>query len=217
MVLKTQYKDGIEIGIDEAGRGPLFGRVYAAAVIIDDRFDCTQVKDSKKYTSKKKISMAYDYIIKNSLAYGIGYADQLVIDKINIRQATFSAMHQAIGQVCNKIKKTDKLYLLVDGNDFKPYLTLVDEMYTTLPYYTIKGGDNTYASIAAASILAKVSRDKYIDRLCQQFPKLIEYYEIDKNKGYGTKKHIDGIKKHGITVFHRETYNICKNMSKIDL
>ena len=102
---------------------------------------------------------------------------------------------------------------MIDGNYFKPlsYLNKKTGKIETFPYTTVEGGDNKYASIAAASILAKVERDKYIDELCGQNPTLAEYYGIDSNKGYGAKKHIDGIKEHGITIWHRRSFGICKN------
>ena len=113
-----------------------------------------------------------------------------------------------------KEEKKDYNYnLLIDGNYFNPITTFNKKTnkLETVPYLTVEGGDNKYASIAAASILAKVERDKYIDELCEQNPTLSEYYGIDSNKGYGAKKHMDGIKEHGITIWHRRTFGICKN------
>ena len=204
-----------EIGIDEAGRGPLFGRVYTAAVVLPkdkDLFDHSLMKDSKKFTSKKKINEVYEYIKKNALAYNVSYEDENTIDKINILQATFKSMHNSVRNILqNKPidKKIEKL--LVDGNNFKPYTYLSNNHITQLNHICIEGGDNKYSSIAAASILAKVERDKYIEELCEKNPELEEKYGILKNKGYGTKKHIDGIKEYGITDFHRKTYGLCKN------
>ena len=215
-----------EIGVDEVGRGPLFGRVYTAAVILpkDDSFDCSMVKDSKKFTSKKKIQEAAEYIKKNAVAWYVSFEDEKKIDEINILQATQLSMHTSILEVKKQFnqafKKKDKeerkdysYHLLIDGNYFKPitYLNKVTNKIEMLPYTTIEGGDNKYASIAAASILAKVERDKYIDELCNENPYLSEYYSIDSNKGYGAKKHIEGIKEHGITIWHRRSFGICKN------
>jgi len=215
-----------EIGVDEVGRGPLFGRVYTAAVILpkDTTFDCSMVKDSKKYHSKKKIDEAAKYIKDNALAWYISFEDEKTIDEINILQATQLSMHSSIKEVrkqFNKIlqehgKEEQKDYsynLLIDGNYFKPitYLDKKTNKIESIPYITIEGGDNKYASIAAASILAKVERDKYIDDLCQLYPKLAEHYSIDSNKGYGAKKHMDGIKEHGITIWHRRSFAPCKN------
>jgi len=228
-VLKNCYIEDeniFEIGVDEVGRGPLFGRVYSAAVILpkDGTFDCKMVKDSKKFHSKKKIEEASDYIKKNALAWYISFEDEKKIDEINILQATQLSMHHSILEIRKqlnkkfyengKIEKKDYNYhLLIDGNYFKPY-TYLDKKTNKLEsisHITVEGGDNKYASIAAASILAKVERDKYIEDLCNQNPNLIENYGIDSNKGYGAKKHLDGIKEHGITIWHRRTFGICKN------
>jgi ribonuclease HII len=114
----------------------------------------------------------------------------------------------------NQIEGKDYSYsLLIDGNYFKPitYFNKRSGKVETIPHLTVEGGDNKYASIAAASILAKVERDRYIDELCQQNPTLAEYYGIDSNKGYGAKRHMEGIKEHGITIWHRRSFGICKN------
>ena len=204
-----------EIGIDEAGRGPLFGRVYTAAVVLPkdkDLFDHSLMKDSKKFTSKKKITEVYEYIKKNAIAYNVSYEDETTIDKINILQATFKSMHNSVRNILqNKPgdKKIEKL--LVDGNNFKPFTYLNNNHITQLNHTCIEGGDNKFCSIAAASILAKVERDKYIEELCEKNPDLDDKYGILKNKGYGTRKHIDGIKQYGISEFHRKTYGLCKN------
>jgi ribonuclease HII len=206
-----------EIGIDEAGRGPLFGRVYAAAVILpkEDTFEYHRMKDSKKFHSKKKIEEVANYIKENAIAWAVEYEDEQKIDEINILQATQSAMHKAIRGVLKKIENHENTILLVDGNYFKPLL-IQNASKTKLEhikYVTIEGGDNKFCSIAAASILAKVERDKYIDDLCVENPELSERYGIDTNKGYGAKKHLDGIKQFGITKWHRKTFGICKSYS----
>jgi ribonuclease HII len=206
----------IECGIDEAGRGPMFGRVYAGLVVLpkDDTFDHSQMKDSKKFHSKKKIEQVAEYIKQHAIAWAVEYEDEQTIDDINILQATQSAMHKCIKNILKQLKIEDinNMLLLVDGNYFKPY-SLLNSSKTKLEYIKyqmIEGGDNKYTSIAAASILAKVERDKYIDDLCLQNPELVEYYGIDSNKGYGSKKHMDGIKQYGITKWHRKTFGICK-------
>jgi ribonuclease HII len=209
----------IEIGIDEAGRGPMFGRVYAGVAVLpkDDSFDHSLMKDSKKFHSKKKIEQVADYIKENAIAWAVEYEDEETIDDINILQATQSAMHKGIKNVLSQLSKLteinyDKILLLVDGNYFKPYtfLNKNKQKLDNLKYQMIEGGDNKYTAIAAASILAKVGRDNYIDELCIQNPELIEHYGIDTNKGYGSKKHMDGIKQYGITKWHRKTFGICK-------
>ena len=211
-----------EIGVDEAGRGPLFGRVYTAAVVLpkDDSFDHSRVKDSKKFNSKKKIEEAADYVKENAIAWYVSFEDENVIDEINILQATQRSMHSSIletrKQLIGQMKDNGsnyKIELLIDGNYFNP-ITILNKTTSkieTIPYTTIEGGDNKYTAIAAASILAKVERDKYIDDLCQQNPTLSEYYGIDSNKGYGAKRHLDGIKEYGITIWHRRSFGICKN------
>ena len=221
--LQKFYKEDaniFEIGVDEAGRGPLFGRVYTAAVVLpkDDSFDHSRVKDSKKFHSKKKIEEVADYIKENAVAWYVSFEDEKVIDEINILQATQRSMHSCIletrKQVIGKMANSDyKIELLIDGNYFNP-VTILNKKTSkieTIPYTTIEGGDNKYTAIAAASILAKVERDKYINDLCEQNPTLSEYYGIDSNKGYGAKRHLDGIKKYGITIWHRRSFGICKN------
>ena len=221
--LQKFYKEDaaiFEIGVDEAGRGPLFGRVYTAAVVLpkDDSFDHSRVKDSKKFNSKKKIEEAADYVKQNAIAWYVSFEDEKVVDEINILQATQRSMHSCIletrKQIIGKMKeKNYKIELLIDGNYFNP-ITMLNKTTSkieTIPYTTIEGGDNKYTAIAAASILAKVERDKYIDELCEQNPTLSEYYGIDSNKGYGAKRHLDGIKEHGITIWHRRSFGICKN------
>ena len=226
--LKTCYNEDdniYEIGVDESGRGPLFGRVYTAAVILPKHsiFDHSQIKDSKKFHSKKKIEEVAEYIKHNALAWYVSFEDEQIIDNINILQATQKSMHTSILETRKQFNKISKeqnktefqdysYYLLIDGNYFNhiTYLNKQTNKMDTMPFKTIEGGDNKYSAIAAASILAKVERDKYIADLCQEHPDLIDKYCIDRNKGYGAKKHIDGIKEHGITIWHRRSFGICK-------
>ena len=213
-----------EIGIDEVGRGPMFGRVYSAAVIlpINDTFNYECLKDSKKFTSQKKITEVADYIKQHALFWAICYEDEKAIDTLNIRNATLKAMHNAISAIiakyndnANNINETDLntlFYLLIDGNDFKcyTYFCKTANVIKQLNNVLVEGGDNKYCSIAAASILAKVERDNYIRAMCVEFPKLDTYYGLLSNKGYGTIKHMEGIKKYGISKWHRTTYGCCK-------
>lgn len=211
----------IEIGIDEVGRGPLFGRVYASAVVLPktDEFRHCDMKDSKKFTSKKKIDAISEYIKQNAIAWSVKYEDESTIDRINILQATQLAMHNCISDILHQLKVINpelnlkNILLLIDGNYFKPFTHFnpISNKFETIIYHTIEQGDNKFTSIAAASILAKVERDKYIDELCEEYPELKEKYKIDTNKGYGSKHHLDGIKQHGITQWHRKTFGICKN------
>jgi ribonuclease HII len=211
----------IEIGIDEAGRGPLFGRVYSAAVVLPDNntFNYELLKDSKKFTSESKRIDVANYIQANALFWAVSYEDEKIIDSINIRQATLTAMHKAIKIILNSyyeknssVCSNEMCYLLVDGNDFKPftYYCETTNIIKQLNHVLVEGGDNKYCSIAAASILAKVEHDKYIKEMCTNFPKLDIYYGLLSNKGYGTSKHIEGIKKYGISKWHRTTYGCCK-------
>jgi ribonuclease HII len=212
-------KPFIEIGVDEAGRGPMFGRVYVGAVVLpkDSKlFDFSKMKDSKKFHSDKKIKEAAEYIKLHAIAWSVKYAEHTEIDRVNIRRATIDCMHQAINEIMEKMNTSaDKLYLLIDGNDFIPMMKLCGggESYIQIPHICVESGDNTYASIAAASILAKVSRDEYIGEMCKEYSELVEKYDLGNNKGYGTKKHMDGIREHGISKWHRRSFGLCKDFA----
>jgi ribonuclease HII len=221
MSLQPYYNENtniMEIGVDEVGRGPMFGRVYCAAVVLpkDNSFRHDLMKDSKKFHSKKKIEEIAEYIKKNCISYSIAYEDEKSIDKNNIKIATHMAMHSAIKNINNYRKDS---IILVDGRDFKPltYMDIEEEIIKEVPCVCIEGGDNKFTAIAAASILAKVERDKYICDLCKEYPKLDEYYELTKNKGYGTAKHMDGIRKYGITCWHRKSFGLCKDATEINI
>ena len=169
MTLQICYQDSTttEIGVDEAGRGPLFGRVYTAAVVLpkDDSFDHHEMKDSKKFYSVAKINRIADYIKNNATAWSVKYADADVIDRINIRQATLQSMHNAIKDVMEQVSSKNEeadYQLLIDGSDFKPFMKWDGNVSRQIPHECVVGGDNTYTAIAAASILAKTERDKYI-------------------------------------------------------
>ena len=174
-------------GIDEVGRGPLAGSVYACAIIFERDFIIPEVKDSKKLSEKKR-EFLVEIIKENAISYNIGTASEMEIDKINIRQASFLAMHRAIEGL-----DIQPDYLLVDGFD------LPDSIIQSAGI--IKGDDKSF-TIAAASILAKVSRDAYMKDLDKKYPN----YKFAKNKGYGTKEHIEAIKKYGITPVHRKSF-----------
>jgi ribonuclease HII len=217
----TEHK--YEVGVDEAGRGPLFGRVYTGAVILPPAtagFDFSLMKDSKKFSSDKKIREVAEYIKQHAVAWAVSYEESEVIDRINIRRATLQCMRKSINTLIDahiedteQPKPTTQDYLLlIDGNDFIPLGKYNEEMdqVDTYTHVCVEGGDNTYACIAAASILAKVARDDYIEKLCDQHPVLDEMYALRGNKGYGAKKHMDGIREHGITQWHRRSYGICK-------
>ena len=212
---KCHFENGdsslMEIGVDEAGRGPMLGRVYTAAVILpkDDSFNHSLMKDSKKFHSEKKIREAAEYIKANAVAWCVTYCDEKEIDQHNIRNATHISMHKSIKGVMKNAY--NNYHLLIDGNDFKPLMVMDDEVgLVQVPHICFEGGDNTYSAIAAASILAKVTRDMYIEELCKEHPYLNTNYDLLKNKGYGTAKHMEGIRTHGISPFHRKSFGICK-------
>ena len=222
-----EEEDIMEIGVDEAGRGPLFGRVYTAAVVLPkdiNYFDHTLMKDSKKFHSKSKIVKVAEYIKENAIDWSVTYEDEKTIDEINILQATQKSMHHSVHNILSKKNQNSNNYrtktkvfptsvqLLIDGNYFNPisFYDKESKKINVVPHICIEGGDNKYSAIAAASILAKVARDQYIDDLCDKYPELAEKYAIDTNKGYGAKKHLDGIKEYGITPWHRKSFGICK-------
>ena len=193
-----------EVGIDEAGRGPFFGPVYAAAVIWGNAPDNEMIKDSKKL-SKKKRKEALEWIKENVKAYGVGCCSSQEIDQYGILNATKKAMEKAINNI-ELIPKKSKYKLLIDGIGWEKM-----EFETTLPKIEIESvvkGDAHFRNIAAASILAKEAHDHHIDQLCSDNNDLDEKYDLLSNKGYGTKKHIEGIKKHGLSEFHRHSFNI---------
>jgi ribonuclease HII len=206
--MKTFYIDKDEIGIDEAGRGPLIGRVYAAAVIwgdIDEKEmpDEVRVYDSKKMTRNQR-KKAYKWIIENVKGYGIGYAEPEEIDKINILQATRMSMKRAIEDLKDKQKNIEiPSRLIIDGCRW-------EDKFENFKSYSIVKGDSQYYSIAAASIIAKEEHDKHILELCEEYKDLNEKYDLLNNMGYGTKKHIDGIKKYGPSKYHRVTFKPIK-------
>lgn len=202
-----------EIGVDECARGPMFGRLYVAAAILpkDNSFRHELMKDSKKIKSRVKMRELSDYIKQHAIAWHIHFIEASVIDEINIRQAVLRGMRESIKQVMLKIGSEDVM-LVVDGNDFPPYTTFDNETETLreIPSVTVEKGDGTYSFIAAASILAKNAHDEYILELCEQYPLLKTRYSLHENVGYGTAKHLAGIREHGITQWHRKTYGVCK-------
>jgi len=215
--------DVIELSIDEAGRGCLFGRVYMACVVLPkdpNAFNGKDIKDSKKFSSKKKINQVAEYIKTHARAWHVEYVDETVIDKINILQAVMQGMHVCIRETILKIYREtgEKLPLsdfiaVIDGNYFKPFVSydMEKKEIVELNSVTVEQGDAKYMAIAAASILAKTARDAYIAEMCDKFPVLDEYYGLRSNQGYGTKKHLEGIRKYGITKWHRRTYGCCND------
>ena len=201
--MQSYYKkNSIEVGLDEVARGCMFGRVYTAAVIwpieLNDKIQL-KIKDSKKLSKKKREELYY-YIIDNACEWNISYMEPDVIDNINILEATLKSMHKNIDNLVIDID-----HILVDGTNFKKY--------KKIPHTCIINGDSKYYSIAAASILAKVEHDWYIENLCKENKELDIKYDLLNNMGYGTKKHMEGIKKYGISEHHRKSFGICKMYS----
>lgn len=193
MLLPYLQENRIEAGCDEAGRGCLAGAVYAAAVILPPDFKNEMLNDSKQLTEKQRYALR-SVIEESALAWAVGIVSPEEIDQINILNASFLAMHRAIDQL--KIRPE---HLLIDGNRFNPY--------PDIPHTTIVKGDGKYLSIAAASILAKTYRDDYMNQLHREYP----VYDWDHNKGYPTKKHRAAIAEHGISPYHRKSYNLLGN------
>jgi len=204
-MLKQFYeKNKLEVGLDEAGRGCLLGPVCISGVIWlnEDPDKEIILKDSKKCSEKFR-NKCYDYIINNCISYHIQLIDNHEIDKKNILQCSIEGMHLCLDEISKNIHFDT---ILVDGNHFKCYYS--KELDEYIYHKCIIKGDNTYKSIAAASILAKTYRDNYIIQLVKDYPEL-EKYDIQNNKGYGTKKHMEAIEKYGITKWHRKSFKPC--------
>lgn len=190
MLLSHYYEGLVEVGCDEAGRGCLAGSVYAAAVILPPDYENELLNDSKKLSAKKRYTLRAE-IERDAVAWAVGVVTPEEIDKINILNASFLAMHRALDQL-----KVRPEAVIVDGNRFKPY--------QELPFTTIVKGDGKYLSIAAASILAKTYRDDYMQVLAKEYPQ----YDWQSNMGYPTKKHRQAISEHGVTPYHRKSFNL---------
>ena len=198
MLASHYYQGKVEAGCDEAGRGCLAGSVYAAAVILPEDYVNDELNDSKQLTDRRRKQLR-EVIERDAVAWAVGVVSPDEIDKMNILNASILAMHRALDQLSVRPEA-----VIVDGNRFKPYRTVVDGRTVTLPHTTIVKGDGKYLSIAAASILAKTYRDDYMDQLAAEYPQ----YDWLSNKGYPTKKHREAIRKFGITPFHRKTFNM---------
>ncbi|WP_456102903.1 ribonuclease HII [Prevotella sp.] len=190
-MLKSHYYENlIEAGCDEAGRGCLAGSVYAAAVILPIDYQNELLNDSKKLSAKKRYLLREE-IERDAVAWAVGIVTPEEIDKINILNASILAMHRALDQLAVRPEA-----VIIDGNRFKTY--------QDLPSTTIVKGDGKYLSIAAASILAKTYRDDYMLSLAKEYPQ----YDWQSNMGYPTKKHRLAIREHGVTPFHRKSFNL---------
>lgn len=203
--LKLYYdKELLEVGIDEAGRGCLSGRVYVGAVILPKEIEgdmYKQIKDSKKL-SRKKRKVLRRYIERIAIAYSVAYAEPEEVDSLNILGATLKTMHKAIDGLSIEPEQ-----ILVDGNHFNIYTS---KSCTFIPHELVINGDNIYYSIAAASILAKVYHDEYVEELCKNEPELQEKYDWKNNMGYGTRSHMNGIQEYGISKYHRKSFKPCR-------
>ncbi len=198
------------LGVDEVGRGCLFGDVVAAAVMLpnelphDDKWQ--QIKDSKKLTEKKRKTLR-DFILQHAICYGIGECSPQEIDKINILQASHTAMMKAIKQAHNMLQEKSHPQnidnVLIDGDRFSQVIILPDDTY--ISHECVINGDNRHLCIAAASIIAKCYRDEKIVQSCKENPSW-SLYGFEKNKGYGTKQHFDAIKKYGTLQDHRLSF-----------
>ena len=205
MLASHYYQGKIEAGCDEAGRGCLAGSVYAAAVIFPEDYQNEELNDSKQLTDRKRHELRA-IIERDAIAWAVGIVTPEEIDKINILNASFLAMHRALDQL-----KVRPEAIIVDGNRLRPYVdrsrTAVDAVQNApspLPHTCIVKGDGKYLSIAAASILAKTYRDDYMDELAEQYPQ----YDWKSNKGYPTRKHRDAIRQYGVTPYHRMSYHL---------
>lgn len=190
MLLPYLHEDLVEAGCDEAGRGCLAGAVYAAAVVLPKDFRNELLNDSKQLTGKQRHALR-EVIEREAVAWAVGIVSPEEIDKINILNASFLAMHRALDRL-----SVSPQHLLIDGNRFRKY--------RDLPHTTVVKGDGKYLSIAAASVLAKTYRDDYMNGLHKEYP----LYGWDGNKGYPTKKHRAAIAAHGTTPYHRMTFNL---------
>lgn len=204
MLESHYYQELVEAGCDEAGRGCLAGSVYAAAVILPHNYDNPLLNDSKKLSLKARYTLR-EQIQRDAISWAVGVVTPEEIDRINILHASFLAMHRAIAQL-----KIQPEALIIDGNRFDPYYPEANTSQPNhspkkpLPHTCIVKGDGKYQAIAAASILAKTYRDDYMDELDREYP----VYDWKKNKGYPTPKHRAAIAEHGISPYHRRSYNL---------
>lgn len=199
---KLRYKedDAVEVGLDEAGRGCLLGRLYVGAVVfsndLEDFFDngvaLKTIKDSK-VISKRKRDILYDYIQECALDKATAFAEAEEVDRLNVLQADLTCMHRALDSLQVPVDR-----VLVDGDHWRPYKDTEG--------YAIVDGDAQYLSIAAAGILAKVARDRWIDEIVQTYPDWDNWYGLRTNMGYGTAQHMKGLSEHGAVSEHRRSY-----------
>lgn len=209
MNLQRQFVDGcVEVGIDEVGRGCLFGPVCTCAVYVPASVEIPEtlkIRDSKKTTPKQRQKIMEFVLNTPSIKFETCLIDNTRIDEINILQATFEGMHKAIDSL-----KIMPEHLLVDGNNFRIYTN--PKTGEIIPHKCVKQADDKYLHVSLAANIAKYTRDLWIEKLCQMNPVLDEYYSLSSNKGYGTKSHMEGIRQYGITRYHRQSFSPCSNM-----
>lgn len=199
-MLELSLYGGIEVGLDEAGRGPLAGSVFAGAVLLPPGFRDERLNDSKKMTEHDRYALR-EVIEREAVAWGVGEVTAAEIDEINILNASFRAMRRAFAQLQERLPKGVEVErLLVDGNRFRPGMLVI-------PYECVVKGDAKLAPIAAASVLAKTYRDDYMIRLNEEYP----VYGWDRNKGYPTRIHREAVAKHGLSPYHRVTF--CRRLA----
>lgn len=202
-MLKPYMMQGVvEAGCDEAGRGPLAGSVFAAAVILPAGFTSDILNDSKQLTERQRYALR-EVIEREAVAWAVAEVTAEEIDKINILQASITGMHRALAALKDKQGRSIvPEHIIVDGNKWKPYVP--EDGLLEVPARTVVKGDATYMSIAAASVLAKTYRDDYMLRLHDEYP----MYHWDENKGYPTAAHYEAIQKYGVTPYHRKSFNL---------
>jgi ribonuclease HII len=192
----------VVIGVDEAGRGAFLSRIYSAAFVCDmdlcSRASANKVviRDSKKMTPRQR-QVSYQFLVENG-RFGVGYCDEKEIDELGISRCNILSMHRSIDDLLSRHPALEIEKIRVDGVLFEPYLDI--------PYELVVRGESAHPEIAMASILAKTHRDHFVVSLCEEYPDLDEKYAIRSNKGYGTAKHIEGIRRHGIHDLHRKTF-----------
>ena len=198
-MLKSFHTAGsTEAGCDEAGRGCIAGPVFAAAVILPPGYQNADLNDSKRLSARSRETLRL-VVERDALAFGVGLVDEKEIDQINILNASFLAMHRALAQLMTRPE-----HLIIDGNRFKPYLNI--------PHSCIVKGDGKYASIAAASILAKTYRDEFMSGLHQEYP----VYGWERNMGYPTRAHRKAVLEYGPSPYHRRSFRLLNDQMELD-
>lgn len=199
MLANSYFKDKLECGTDEAGRGCLAGPVTAAAVILPSRFRNVILNDSKIVKKSQRLILR-ELIEKKAICFSVAHLDNNKVDELNILNASILAMHHCIEKLTTRPQ-----HILVDGNRFKPY--------PEIPHLCIIKGDGKYMNIAAASILAKTYRDAYMEEIHEEFP----MYNWKKNKGYPTREHREAIRKYGVTKYHRKSFRLLPEQLELAL